>query len=91
MALLIQPLKLLKIKLCAKLQKYTQIKARHMKQEDYFSVRFQKQNDKDNTALNPEFIIFPQPLWSNLYLQYIKKPTRFFFLFFFFFLIKSTT
>lgn len=84
MALLIQPLKLLKIKLCAKLQKYTQIKARHMKQEDYFSVRFQKQNDKDNTALNPEFIIFPQPLWSNLYLQYIKKPTRFFFVFLFF-------
>lgn len=91
MALPIQPLKLLKIKLCTKLQKYKQIKARHTKQEDYFPVRFQRQNDKDNAALNPGFIIFPPPLWSNLYLQYVK-PTRIFVFFFFFFSkIKSTT
>lgn len=82
MALPIQPLKLLKIKLCTKLQKYKQIKAMHMKQEDYFPVRFQRQNDKDNAALNPGFIIFPPPLWSNLYLQYVK-PTRIFVFFFF--------
>lgn len=84
MALLIQPLKLLKIKLCTKLQKYKQIKARYMKWEDYFPVRFQRQNDKENAALNPGFIIFPPPLWSNLYPQYIFSPLCFFWGFFVF-------